>query len=225
MLLKCVCFASTCFPLAYRFAWRRAEIFELGFRNASRNPCFFKNGNQGPIQRACGGPTPEIWSKKSRFSLGGALYIGFEAAWCFGLIFRFVVHLWSLKKVAEGNFLSKRLKYVSMGECLQIWALYLWHFHVGACTFSKIWIIFANFLSERFVCHVCLHMHFDVFFEGSIRRRMKKMWRKMGTNQHSNLLIWLSKPLYRDWGAFVFVNFSLNFFRKNFGAIPNFFLL
>ena len=154
------------FPLPTGLRGVVPKFLSLDFEMPPETLVFFKNGNQGPIQRACGGPTPEIWSKKSRFSLGGALYIGFEAAWCFGLIFRFVVHLWSLKKVAEGNFLSKRLKYVSMGECLQIWALYLWHFHVGACTFSKIWIIFANFLSERFVCHVCLHMHFDVFFWG-----------------------------------------------------------
>ena len=49
---------------------RRAQIFELGFRNASRNPCFFKNGNQGPIQRACGGPTPEIPAKNRDFHWG-----------------------------------------------------------------------------------------------------------------------------------------------------------
>ena len=123
-------------------------------------------------------------SQNSRFSLGGALYVGFKAAWCFGPIFRFLCICEASKKWPRWILVSKRLKYVSMGECFLIWALYFLHFHVKARfqkfnSFSR--IFWANVLFAIYVC-TCILM----FFEGRLRR-MKKMWRKMGTNQHSTL--------------------------------------
>ena len=122
---------------------RRAEIFERRFRNAPKNVFFKKTCNQGPLQGACGGLTPEIRAKNRNFRLGGALYTHFTAARCFGPILGFVLHLWSLKKVAECNFVSKRLKFVSTVECFQTWA-FIFEFS-RKDTFSDTCFIFANF--------------------------------------------------------------------------------
>jgi len=122
---------------------RRAEIFERRFRNAPKNVFFKKTCNQGPLQGACGGLTPEIRAKNRNFRLGGALYTHFTAARCFGPILGFALHLWSLKKVAECNFVSKCLKFVSTVECFQTWA-FIFEFS-RRDTFSDTCFIFANF--------------------------------------------------------------------------------
>ena len=213
----CVLCVNVCFPLAYRFA--SCRNFWAWISKCLPKPLFFlkreSRSNSTRLRRA---DTRNL-SQKSRFSLGGVLYVGFKAGWCFGPIFRFVVHLWSLKKVAERNFVSKRLKYVSMGECLLTWALYFWHFHVVA-RFQKFdslsRIFWANVLFAIYVC-TCILMFFLRVDKEEGWKICEERWVLINTQ------LWLSKPLFRDWGALVCVNFSWNFCKKNPGATPLFF--
>ena len=153
---------------------RRAEIFELGFRNPRRNPCFFKNGNQGLIQRVCGGPTPGIWAQIRDFHWGGCALCWFQGSLVFWAHFQVFVHLWSLKKVAEGNFGFKTVKICKHGWMLSNLSVVFFAFSCMGGHVFRDSIHFREFSDRRFCLPPMFAHAFWCFFEGRLRR-MKKM--------------------------------------------------
>ena len=160
------------------------KFLSLDFEMPPETLVFLKTGIKVQFNALAAGRRPKFDPKNRDFHWGARFILVLRQLDVLGSFSGLLCICEASKKWPRWILVSKRLKYVSMGECFLIWALYFLHFHVGARfqkfnSFSR--IFWANVLFAIYVC-TCILM----FFEGRLRR-MKKMWRKMGTNQHSTL--------------------------------------
>ena len=138
------------------------KFLSLDFEMPPETLVFLKTGIKVQFNALAAGRRPEFEPKFEIF-IGGCALCWFQGSLVFWAHFQVFVHLWSLKKVAEVNFGFKTVEICKHGWMLSNLSVIFFAFSWRG-TFSEIQFIFANFLSERFVCHICLHMHFDVFW-------------------------------------------------------------
>ena len=143
-----MCFASTCFPLAYRFA--SCRNFWAWISKSPPKPLFFlkreSRSNSTRLRRA----DARNLSPNSRFSLGGCALCWFQGSLVFWAHFQVFVHLWSLKKVAEGNFGFKTVKICKHGWMLSNLSVVFFAFSCMGWHVFRNSIHFREFSDRRF---------------------------------------------------------------------------
>ena len=150
------------------------KFLSLDFEIPAETLVFLKTGIKVYFNAFAAGRRPEFEPKFEIFIGGGCALCWFQGSLVFWAHFQVFVHLWSLKKVAEGNFGFKTVKICKHGWMLSNLSVVFFAFSCMGGHVFRDSIHFREFSDRRFCLPPMFAHAFWCFFEGRLRR-MKKM--------------------------------------------------